>query len=375
METTLDLDLMRKAMRDLGLNQSQLASKLDVSRAAVTKWFRGEDFPRPDRLLKLGMLLGLSFGQLVTERPGAMEPVVAFRRKGMRKTTETHVMRARHMGTLLGALAPLLPFDSLARPATLREPVNEYAYLQRVARRIREEIGVAQDGPLQFRDLVDHFASLNTVLIPVLWGHKEHHENALHIYLPQSMTTWVYLNLDSHVHDFKFWMAHELGHVHAPDLRDDDAEDFADGFAQALIFPEPCAANAYGIIGRAKSERARINRIKDVARTYGVSPTTVDLALHAYEHENELATVSVGRAIHAASTNFNKDFPSASETLFREIPPTPREYVQVAREEFRTPFFNALRRHLREVNDSSGFVQTVLQLPLLDAKGIVEELR
>ena len=43
----------------------------------------------------------------------------------------------------------------------------------------------------------------------------------------------VLINLDTHAHDFKFWMAHELGHAKAPDLRGDDAENFADMFAGA----------------------------------------------------------------------------------------------------------------------------------------------
>jgi len=375
MGKTLNIQAVREAMQRHGLNQAQLSARTGVSRAAVTKWFSGEDFPRPDKLLKLGTLLGLGFRQLVVERPDPMEPVIAFRRKGGRKTTEAHVERARHMGVLLGALAPLLPFDTLARPATLREPLKEYGYLQRVARRIREDIGTSDDRPIQFRDLIDRFTSLNTVIIPVLWGHKEHHENALHIYLPESMTTWVYLNLDSNIHDFKFWMAHELGHVHAPDLREDEAEDFADGFAQALLFPEACAAAAYEKVSRARSEGARINRMKDIAREFGISPTTVNLALQEYAQANGVGRVDAGRAIHAASTNFNKEFPSVSQTLFHQVPPSPKEYIAAAREVFHSPFFDALQQHMRGADVSAGFVETVLQLPLLDAKGVIEELR
>ena len=75
------------------------------------------------------------------------------------------------------------------------------------------------------------------MLIPVLWGARDRHENALHIYLPGSATTWVYLNLDSEVHDFKLWMAHELAHVLAPGLRGDLGEDFAD----SLPWPVRCS--------------------------------------------------------------------------------------------------------------------------------------
>ncbi len=371
----LNLQSVREAMQKQGLNQAQLSGKIDVSRTAVTKWFNGEDFPRPDKLLKMGMVLGLDFKRLVIEEADPSEPVIAFRRKGGHKTTEKHVEWAKHMGALLSALVPLLPFDNLVRPATLLHPVNEYAYLQRVARKIRQEIGVAQDVPVKFRDLVGRFTDLRTVLIPVLWGAKDHHENALHIYLPESMSTWVYLNLDSNIHDFKFWMAHELGHVHAPDLRDDEAEDFADAFAQALLFPEESAAKAHASVRLARSEGARINRIKDIAREFGISPTTVNLSLHAFAREHGTDRVDVGQAIHAASTNFNKKFPTVSETLFPVIPPTPKDYITMARGEFQSPFFDALQKHVRQSVVSAGFVETILQLPLLDAKGVLEELR
>ncbi len=375
MKKVLNIQNLQQAMQAHGLNQASLSKQIEVSRTAVTKWFSCEDFPRPDKLLKLGMLLELSFQQLVIEHHDPMEPVIAFRRKGGHKTTAEHVKRAKHMGVLLGALAPFLPFDTLARPATLREPLNEYEYLQRVASRIRKDIGVSQDGPVQFRDLIGRFTSLNTVIVPVLWGHKEHHENALHIYLPESMTTWVYLNLDSNIHDFKFWMAHELGHVHAPELRDDEAEDFADGFAQALLFPETCAATAYAKVSKARSEGVRINLLKDIAREFGISPTTVNLALQAYARAHALDCVDAGQSIHAASTNFNKEFTSVSEMLFRQLPPTPKEYMDVARDMFQSPFFDVLKKHIQKTDVSTGFVETVLQLPLLDAKGVIEELR
>jgi transcriptional regulator with XRE-family HTH domain len=371
----LNVEAVQEAMQKRGFNQARLSNRISVTPAAVSKWFSGDDFPRPEKLLKLGMLLGLGFKQLVIEQPDPMEPVIAFRRKGRRKTTAEHVERAKHMGVLLSGLVPFLPFDKLACPPTLRQPVNEYGYLQQVARRVREEVGVTQDAPVQFRDLIGRFVSLNTVIIPVLWGHKDHHENALHIYLPESMTTWVYLNLDSNIHDFKFWMGHELGHVHAPELRNDKAEDFADAFAEALLFPEECAKRAYETVGQVKGKGARVNHMKEIAREFGISPTTVNLALQQYANERRLDRVDVGGDIHAASTNFNKEFPSVSKTLFQQLPPSPKEYIATAREKFKTPFFDALQQYMRQASISTGFLETVLQLPLLDVKEILEELR
>ncbi len=374
MGKSLNIEAVRGAIQKRGLYPAQISRRLDVSRAAVSKWLNGDDFPRPDKLLKLGMLLGLGFKQLVTEQPDPMEPVIAFRRKGGRKTTAEHMERAKHMGVLLSGLVPFLPFDKFACPPTLRQPVNEYGYVQKVVRRVREDIGVAEDAPVELRRLIGRFVSLNTVIIPVLWGHKDHHENALRIYLPESMTTWVYLNLDSNIHDFNFWMAHELGHVHAPDLHDDEAEGFADAFAQALLFPEKCAKPAYEKVRQVRGRGARINCMKDIARRFGISPTTINFALEKYASGCSLDRVDVGDDIHAASTNFNKEFPSVSKILFQQVPPSPKEYIAAAREEFKTPFFNALQQYMRQTNVSTGFLETVLQLPLLDVKGILEEL-
>lgn len=375
MEKALNKDAIEEAMRAAGLNRAQIAREIGVSRAAVTKWMNQQGFPRPDKLLKLGLLLDLGFGRLVKETASPLDPVVAFRRKGGRKTKEDHLRRARDMALLLRHLAPLLPFDELSRPATLRNPVCDYFYVQKVARKIREEINLPEAAPVHFRDLLDQFAELHAVIVPVLWGDKTHHENALHIYLPDSMTTWVYLNLDSKIPDFKFWMAHELAHAYAPDLLEDEGEDFADPFAQALLFPERKAKKAYASLKQLRGKGARITCMKDIANEFGISPTTVNLALQEYARVYALAPVDVGQAIHPVSRNVNKASRSVAETLFSQTPPGAKEYISVCRETFESPFFDALQQHLRTSDASTGFVETILQLPLRDAKEIVEELR
>lgn len=80
-----------------------------------------------------------------------------------------------------------------------------------------------------FNHLIGRFKDLQSVIVPVLWGKQEsHHANALHIYLPQHASTWVYLNLDSNAFDFMFWMAHELAHAYTSAVcSTDEDEDFA----------------------------------------------------------------------------------------------------------------------------------------------------
>jgi hypothetical protein len=55
--------------------------------------------------------------------------------------------------------------------------------------------------------MIGKLNNFEVVLIPVFHGRREHHENAFHIFLPASKTTWIFLNLDSNLHDFKFWIA------------------------------------------------------------------------------------------------------------------------------------------------------------------------
>src|SRR5690606_4886515 len=143
----------------------------------------------------------------------------------------------------------------------LKDPVNEYAYIQQVAQKVRRDINVAEDGTLDFQHLIKRFRALQTVLVPVLWGEKQVHENAIHIFLPDSGTTWVYLNLDVNVHDFKFWMAHELGHCLSPTLRGDAAEDFADAFAGALLFPASKAEPAHARLLQLNTKKAQLTGI------------------------------------------------------------------------------------------------------------------
>ena len=350
-----------------------MAKELDVSREAVSKWLNGATTPRPDKLLKLALLFDLHFDQLIVKNLSD-EPVIAFRKRGATKTNESHIAHAKDMGNMLKPLVPFLPYDKFTRPATLKKPVNEYSYLQKVAAKLRAELGVNLSDELDFHHLIKKFNALQTVLIPVLWGSKEKHENALHIFLPDSMTTWVYLNLDSEVHDFKFWMAHELGHIHAPDLRGDEGEDFADSFAGALLFPEPLAKNLYEKLSRLQNIGAQVNNIKSLAERYTISPITVYQEINKYAQHHRMNAIDLGNGIYGAATNINKKFRTVSETLFDGERPTPAKYIEISEQSFDSPFFRTLRDYLDKYEKSAGYVRTILDVPLLDAKGIYVEL-
>jgi transcriptional regulator with XRE-family HTH domain/Zn-dependent peptidase ImmA (M78 family) len=359
-----------------GLSQSRLANNLDVSRETVSQWFKGEKFPRPDKLLKLSMALGMSYNEIVSTPPSANEPIVAFRKKGSHKITDQYLEEARDTGRILSDIVPYLPFDHLTRPQTLIRPLQNYQYIQQVVTKIRKQIGKASNEAIEFEDLIKFFNDLNAIIIPVLWGNKDKHENALHIYLPESMATWIYLNLDCNVHDFKFWMAHELGHVLTPELHDTEGEDFADAFAGALLVPKEIASIEYPHLRRADQISHQLSHIKSVAERLCVSPLTVYFEINKYAAQSKLPIIDLekNREIYKANTNFNKTFKTTSEFLFDDEVPDSDQYIRSATEHFGSPFFSSLKAYVKENRKPASFVQSVLRMSLLDARNIYEAL-
>ena len=375
MDKVLNIENITTAMEKAGLSPAKISQNLGVSREAVSKWFSGRSVPRPDKLLKLALALDLKLDELTLKVDDPTEPVIAFRKRGNNKTTEAHIKRAKDMGRLLSALVPYLPYDLLVQPATLKNPTTDYDYIQQIASKLRADIGVMPNDELSFNHLIKKFNDLQAVIIPVLWGKKVQHENALHIYLPESMTTWVYLNLDVNVHDFKFWMAHELGHVYTPELRGKEAEEFADALAGALIFPETLAVIAYNDIIRSRTDKSRIVKIRNIADRYSISLISVYYEVNKYAKHHGIETIELDNAsLFGANTNFNKRYPLVSQILFNEDRPTAQAYIQTSSDLFDSPIFNALKSYLLEHNKSAGYVQCIFNTPLLDAKGIYAEL-
>ena len=374
MEKQLNLDQLEQAMTARGLNQAGLARALKVSRESVRKWLAGESFPRPDKLLKLAKSLDLSFQQIVV-RHDPDEPVIAFRKTRGSKTRDHHIQNARTMGRMLRHLVPYLPFDVLAMPPVLKQPRLDYEFLRKAAALIRQEIRVQPLESLDFHHLIRHFGKLQAVLIPVRWGSKQVHENATHIYLPDSQTTWIYLNLDVNIHDFKFWMAHEMGHCLAPDLRGDEAEDFADAFAGMLLFPHELALAGLERLQACSTRKARLEQLMAIAEEQLISPFTVYKQINACAEFSGEQPISLEPDIFKWMTRFNQGYLNFSETIFDgELPQEPAHYLEVVSQLFDTPFYDVLRQFLKHSRKGAGFVQTVLDIPLLDARGLNDAL-
>ena len=376
LDKKLNIEKITERLESMGLSPSKVASTLGVSRQAVSKWMKNEIFPRPEKLLRLANLLKLRFEEIVVRIESEGEPAIAFRKKGGHKISDEYIKEAKYMGSLLEKLVPYLPFDTFSRPPSLIDPKQDYEYIHKITQKIRNYIGATGSSEISFQSLISFFDQFHAVIIPVFWGDRDQHENALHIYLPKTMTTWIYLNLDSKIHDFKFWMAHELGHIKSPDLKGDEAEDFADAFAGALLINEETAKKEYAHMRRLGTIPKQINRLKEIAANLVVSPITVYYEVNKYakyinKPEIDLET---NNTIYKAATVFNRQFKTVSQNLFENKKPTASEYISCPKKVFQSPFFDALRSFLKEHKKPAGFIQSILNLPLTDAHYLYEEL-
>lgn len=374
---SLNVNALEDALIKAGLNQAGLAEKLNISREAVSKWLKGETFPSPDKLLRIGMLLDLAFEKLVLLPPDTATPIVSFRKKSHRITKDVHLDNARETGELLKRLVPYLPKQELTHPPTLKDPTSDYNYVQAVATKLREEMKLDRKDVIDFKDLIEKFNELHAIIIPALWGGRQNHGNALNIHLPDSHTTWVFVNLDSNAVDFKFWMAHELGHSLAPDLGGEAGEDFADKFAQALLFPESQAIKLRLDLQGVGSVSARVARVHKEAQKHIISPYTIRCALEAHEQARNLPKTDLGelKEFMPVLVNFTKQFPTISDALFKTLPPKPMRYAEIAKSVFQSVFFEALAEFCKHEAGADHFIHRVLGISLADAKALAGDLR
>lgn len=376
MQRTLNADSVKHALQGKGWTQKDLATAVGVSAQSVTNWLKGADFPRPDKLLKMATTLRLRLDQLQVATPelAANRPVVAFRRRAATKTTAAHIAKAQGMGALLGPLVAHLPPLRALRTA-IAQPSVEYGDLQRTVAQARDKLGLGQRAVLDYGTLIGEFAANDAFLVPVLWGAQQHHGNALHILLPAQHVTFVYLNLDTYIEDFKFWMAHELAHVYTPELAGTDAgEDFADAFAGALLFPQPLAAAAYREASAAARKAGVIAALQRHASAHEISLFTVYRQAQAHAKAEGLPVLALDEKsdIHAVRSHQRGALVSA--LLFEPLPPEPAAYVAAAHNVFGSEFFNALRRLLHAHGTGPGYVQQLLDIPMSDAAALHQAL-
>ncbi len=371
MQRVIHSENVKTAIQAKGWTQKELAVQLGVTGQAVTNWMKGTDFPRPDKLLKLATTLKLGFSDLV-QVPQAAQPVVAFRKKAGAKTKDEHVIKAMTMGALLKALVPYLSAVPQLR-RQVPEPSADYAALQDVVSQVRKHLGLGDGGVLHYEQLLSEFADNGAVVVPVMWGALQNHKNALHILLPQERVTFIFLNLDTHLEDFKFWMAHELAHVFTPQLAGkDEGEDFADAFAGALLFPKELARAVYSqVAGQPLAQEAQV--LRTAAHEHGISLNTVFQQVNGFARSQGLPALQhVELDIHKMRNAHRGKL--VSETLFAPLPPPTSAYLAASERVFQSDFFPALRRMVRDKQTGAGYIQQVMDIPMQDALALHGEL-
>lgn len=372
MHKVIHSDKVKQALQDRGWSQKDLAAELDVTAQAVTNWIKGADFPRPDKLLKLATTLKLNFADLVIS-PAKGQPVIAFRKKGGAKTTEAHILKAMAMGALLKPLVPFLP-ELRSLRVQIPSPTVQYDALQAVAAEVRTRIGLGAQAVLLYEHLIGEFESNGAVIVPVMWGEKQNHKNALHILLPQEQVTFIFLNLDTRLEDFKFWMAHELAHVYTPDLAGkDEGEDFADAFAGAVLFPKALAEVAYHQAIKQRHASGEIKELHHYAAAHSISLYSVFCEVNRFAKSLGLPQLRCKDGdIHATRNGLRGKL--VSEILFAPAPPEPPAYMAAAHNVFRSAFFSALQRMTKSKGTGPGYVQQVMDIPMQDAIALHGEL-
>lgn len=357
---------IKAALVQQGWTQKHLADLLGVSAQAVTLWLKGSGLPRPDKLLKMATALRLRLDQLiVVDDPD--RPIVAFRRRAAMAASPQRLEWAVGMGKLLRAIQPYLPERRMLR-TELTAPSSGYADVQRAVGQTRTKLGIGPEDVLHYSALIGEFRANDAFLIPVLWGEKQCEETGLHILLPLHRVTFVYLNLDTRVEDFKFWMAHELAHVYTPALAGtEEGEDFAEAFAGALLFPQPLAESAWREAMASGGRKERIRVLMRHARLHKISLFTVYRQVQEYvaAHGVEPLALDVDKDIHAVRNAARGQL--VSEIQFRHSPPDPAAYIAAATHAFQSEFFPSLRRMLAAQSTGPGYLQQILDIPLADA--------
>lgn len=376
MEMKLNLSVFNtERLSEKGMNASHVAKRLNVSRECVSKWLKGESMPKPDKLLQIGLLLGVAYNELVTRFGDAALPVVHFRKKQNRKQSEDDKAATDAMADFVRRIARFSTANAGISIAPLENPKPDYEYAAMAADFFRKQLNLPRK--LKSADLVHWFNLFRINLIPAFWGDDEYYGNALRISLPKEKSTWVVLNLDSKVTDFLFWMAHEIGHSIAPSLCDQAAEDFADAFAQSLLFPQGEADALYGKLSGGKKSLA-LPVILATARDWNASPYTIYQSLaRAEKRRGASASILPAAKVVMGAANRNAVKETVAQIVFKCDQPTPKDFVRKSEAWLKTDFFRALSVCLSQnmkANPPISDLAHLLGLSPDDAYGVISYL-
>jgi transcriptional regulator with XRE-family HTH domain len=371
----LNTPFIENRMRQLGLSQSQLAADCEVSREAVSSWLAGRYGPRPSLLQRMADVLRATVEEMLLPVELPAKPVVAFRTVKNQEVSADAMKSALSVAKHLRQLLPYMAKGPRFEPPTLRAPSCDYAFVQQCVRRLRHSIRLDDKQAVSIEDLVLLHDNFGSFIVPVLWGgDMDGHENALNVYLPDSKTSWVLLNLNCKTDDARFWLAHELGHCFSlPMLQGDDGEKFAEYFAAALLFPEAAARE---VLLEVRASVTPITVVERVAKERQISVITVVRELdHAASAACEESTGLNTPEFYQTWNARRNEFSSLAQDIFGDDEPALPKYIEVAENVFRSEIFSALRGfQSAEGKASPSFVAGALNINVIDAMDLARAL-
>lgn len=364
----LNVDLIKKRMRALGLTGPLLAQACEVSKQAVSDWLDGA-VPRPKTLLLLAETLQVEVEDLlVHEEHDVPEPVVAYRMRNNRLPTAAAKEAGDEVARHLRQLAPLAGGETFFTHRRIPEHMLSQDCVAQAAAAARTLLKLNPVEAVTHKHLFELFEKIGAVLVPVFWGgDKDGHENAMSVYLPDSCTTWVLFNLGCRLDDFSYWLAHELGHaVSLHVLQDDAGEKFAERFAQELLFPKDVARQALDEIRKSSKPMTAVNWF---AGRYQVSIVAVVKGADRVAKEASEPLTGLDKPpFYMAWKRSSSRVPTAAQELFGNDSPAPLEYVVRSEELFSTPVFRALGQLQRlEGRRNPAFVAATLNINIGEA--------
>lgn len=364
----LNIKAIQNKMEELGMHQASLAKEMGVSRECISQWIKSSKMPRPAYLLKLATLLEMSFSEIVIKE--APIGTYAYRTHRKAKLNEPRSEKAEVMMDLLNAIFKEKEPASLFAIPKLESPSLEYDYIQKAAQTIRNLMDLEETQVVTLEHIIGLMHTFQIILIPVLWTEKG--DQALTVHLREPNQFCLYLNIETKVCDLTFWLIHELAHILTPDLPQKNAEQFADSFAGALLFPEKNAQKLGKELSLISNTGTQIIRILKEVNTRCVAPTCIFKEINCYLERNDNPLLDIN--IYPASTNYRKSIPLLSALLFEENTPSAMQYIEKSSIFFGSGFWDALTRWLIAQGKTSSTVQAVLNIPLIDAKEVYSYL-
>lgn len=234
----LNIVRIQQAMQQHGLNQSDLATRCEVSREAVSRWLAGESLPRPLKLKRIANTLQLDVASLlITPPPPAFEAPPEMSAAALSRADQETMLdtswRVREIAHLVGV--------PCFTPMRLRAPVAERAYIQSVVYAVKAATSMSPAGFLTTEKLVGLNIAAGTVLLPCPWQADRAGQAQPFVVQPSAEDeTWLLFGLNTDRASFDAILAYALGLQYCRGtLERPAAQAFAREFAAALAVDAP----------------------------------------------------------------------------------------------------------------------------------------